>query len=145
MLFSARRLFELKQKYPKALVIAHPECTEAVLQYADVIGATSRLLDEVTTNLGVNEFIVATENGILHQMQKARPDAVLIQAPAEGSCACNECPYMKMNTLEKIKRALETLEPQVRLDARLIRTGALAPATHDRHHRRPPREVGGPL
>lgn len=115
VLFSARKLFELKARHPNALVIAHPECSEAILQYADVIGATSRLLDEVKNNRAKTEFIVATEDGIFHQMRKARPDAVLIQAPAEGSCACNQCPYMKMNSLEKIKTALERLEPKVEI------------------------------
>ncbi|MES2963063.1 MAG: quinolinate synthase NadA [Bdellovibrionota bacterium] len=119
VLFSARKLFELKSKHPKALVIAHPECSEAVLQYADVIGATSRLLHEVATNKTTTEFIVATEDGIFHQMKKQRPDAVLIQAPAEGSCACNQCPYMKLNSLEKIKAALETLEPKVTIEPAL--------------------------
>lgn len=119
VLFSARKLFELKAKHPNALVIAHPECSEAILQYADVIGATSRLLDEVKNNRSKTEFIVATEDGIFHQMRKARPDAVLIQAPAEGSCACNQCPYMKMNTLEKIKSALENLEPRVDVEPAL--------------------------
>ena len=119
VLFSARKLFELKEKHPGARVIAHPECDESVLQYADVIGATSRLLDEVKNNKAVKEFIVATEDGIFHQMKKARPDAVLIQAPAEGSCACNQCPYMKMNTLEKIRDALRSLNPAVAIDAHL--------------------------
>ena len=112
VLFSARKLHELKMEHPDAPVIAHPECDEAVLQYADVIGSTSRLLQEVKDN-PAKTFIVATEHGILHQMQKARPDATLIQAPAEGSCACNNCPYMKLNTLEKIEKALESLEPSV--------------------------------
>lgn len=119
VIFSARKLFELKAQHPRALVIAHPECSEAILQYADVIGATSRLLDEVRTNRSTNEFIVATEDGIFHQMRKVRPDAVLIQAPAEGSCACNQCPYMKMNSLEKIRRALETLNPAVDIEPAL--------------------------
>ena len=115
VLFSARRLFELKSAHPSALVLAHPECDETVLDYADVIGSTKRLLDEVVENKTCREFIVATEYGIFHQMQKARPDALLIQAPAQGSCACNECPYMKLNTLEKIAIALETLQPRVDL------------------------------
>jgi quinolinate synthase len=119
VLFSSRKLFELKSQHPTAVVLAHPECDEAVLNYADVIGSTKRLLDEVTNN-PAKQFIVATENGILHQMQKARPDALLIQAPAQGSCACNECPYMKMNTLEKIAQALETLEPQVSLSTEMM-------------------------
>jgi quinolinate synthase len=126
ILFSAQRLFELKEKHPNALVIAHPECDETVLRYADVIGATSRLLDEVKNNKAVNEFIVATEDGIFHQMRKVRPDATLIQAPAEGSCACNQCPFMKMNTLEKIRHALETMQPQVSVDARLAELGRVS-------------------
>jgi quinolinate synthase len=112
VLFSARRLHELKLEHPDARVLAHPECPEPVLEYADVVGSTSRLLEEVK-NHASKKFIVATEYGIFHQMQKARPEATLIQAPAEGSCACNECPYMKLNTLAKVKSALETLKPEV--------------------------------
>lgn len=116
--FSSRQLFEMKQKHPKAVVIAHPECTEAVLQYADVVGSTSKLLAEVQNN-PAKEFIVATETGILHQMKKSRPDATLMQAPAEN-CACNDCPYMKLNTLEKVRDALANLQPQVELPPELI-------------------------
>ncbi|MGE0528352.1 MAG: quinolinate synthase NadA [Bdellovibrionales bacterium] len=119
ILFSSRRLFELKSQHPKAVVLAHPECDEAVLQYADVIGSTKRLLDEVVQN-PARTFIVATEMGIFHQMRKARPDAVLVQAPAQGACACNECPYMKLNTLEKVERSLTSLEPEVTLPPGLI-------------------------
>lgn len=122
VLFSARKLFELKSQSPNALVLAHPECSEAVLQYADVIGSTSRLLEEVRTNKSVNEFIVATEDGIFHEMKKARPGVTLIQAPAEGSCACNQCPYMKMNSLEKIRTALLKLEPQVAIPEEFSKT-----------------------
>jgi quinolinate synthase len=119
VLFSAKRLFELIQEHPDAVVIAHPECDPQVLQYADVIGSTSRLLDEVKQN-PAKKFIVATETGILHQMKKARPDVELIQAPTgDTSCACNDCPFMKLNTLEKIKRALQSLQPQVALGDRL--------------------------
>ncbi len=119
ILFSSRKLFQLKTENPGAPVIAHPECDEAVLQYADVIGSTSRLLEEVKRN-PAQKFIVATEAGILHQMKKARPDVELIQAPSQGSCACNECPYMKLNTMEKVARCLETLSPQVQLPSDLI-------------------------
>lgn len=119
VLFSARKLFELKSQHPDAIVLAHPECDEAVLQHADVIGSTSRLLEEVAK--GENKkFIVATEAGIMHQMQKQNPEAELIQAPVTGNCACNECPYMKMNSLEKIANCLEKLEPQIRMPAELI-------------------------
>ncbi len=123
VLFSARKLFELKQQHPDALVLAHPESSEAVLQYANVIGATSRLLKEVVENHAVKKFIVATEDGIFHQMRKARPEVELIQAPAEGSCACNQCPYMKMNTLEKIRNSLRTLEPKVQIPPEFMESG----------------------
>jgi quinolinate synthase len=118
VLFSARKLFELIHENPDAVVIAHPECDESVLQYASVIGSTSRLLDEVQEN-PAKKFIVATEPGIFHQMKKNRPDAEIIQAPTDTSCACNNCPYMKMNTLAKIKLALENLEPEIVVSDRL--------------------------
>lgn len=119
VLFSARELYLLKKEHPEALVLAHPECGEQILEQADVIGSTSRLLKEVETN-PQKSFIVATEFGIFHQMKKLRPDVTLIQAPAGNHCACNECPYMKLNTLEKIRTALETLQPQIELKDSLI-------------------------
>lgn len=118
VLFSERKLFELKSEYPQALVLAHPECLEAILDQADVVGSTSALLKTVQEH-PAKVFIVATESGIFHQMKKARPDALFLQAPAEGSCACNECPYMKLNTLEKIKMALSDQRPSVELSASL--------------------------
>lgn len=125
VLFSQRKLFELKTKYPDAAVLAHPECTDAILEHADVIGATSKILEAALTR-SEKTFIVATEAGIIHQMKKARPDAEFIPAPPEGSCACNECPYMKLNTLEKIERALQTLSPQVTIPPEFV-TKALIP------------------
>ena len=119
ILFSAKRLHELIQDHPQAVVIAHPECEDSVLQLAQVVGSTSRLLQEVEKN-PAKKFIVATESGIFHQMKKLRPDVELIQAPVEDkSCACNDCPFMKLNTTEKIKRALQTLSPQVSLPENL--------------------------
>ncbi|MCB0367993.1 MAG: quinolinate synthase NadA [Bdellovibrionales bacterium] len=119
ILFNAKRLNEMIFENPDAIVIAHPECEETVLQYAHVIGSTSRLLEEVENN-PAKKFIVATETGIFHQMQKLRPDVTLLQAPVEDKgCACNNCPYMKLNTLEKIKLALETEQPQVDLASTL--------------------------
>ena len=119
ILFDAQRLYELTQKHPDAVVIAHPECEDAVLKYAHVIGSTSRLLEEVEKNPS-KKFIVATEQGIFHQMKKARPDVELIQAPIDdGTCNCNNCPFMKMNNLEKIVSALENLKPQVLLDEKV--------------------------
>jgi quinolinate synthase len=115
LLFSARRLEQLRARYPKARVLAHPECDEGILRQADVVGSTSRLLQEVKENREVQQFIVATELGIFHQMRLARPDAELIQSPPEGSCACAECPYMKLNTLEKIRNSLRDLSPQIEI------------------------------
>lgn len=113
LLFSARRLEQLRARHPDARVLAHPECDEGILRQSDVIGSTSHLLQEVRENRGVQKFIVATELGIFHQMRLARPDAELIQSPPEGSCACAECPYMKLNTLEKLRNSLRDLAPQV--------------------------------
>ncbi len=119
VLFNAKRLFNMIETNPDAVVIAHPECEDSVLQYAHVVGSTSRLLDEVKNN-PAKKFIVATETGIFHQMKKLRPDVELLQAPVlDEGCACNDCPYMKMNTLEKIKMALTTFKPAVQLDESL--------------------------
>jgi len=119
VLFNARKLYEMTLEHPDAVVIAHPECDETVLNYAQVIGSTSRLLEEVQKN-PAKKFIVATETGIFHQMQKLRPDIILIQAPVlDSGCSCNNCPYMKMNSMEKIKHALETFEPQIRMNETL--------------------------
>lgn len=113
VLFNAERLHRLISEHPDALVIAHPECEASVLSYANVIGSTSRLLEEVQNNKKHSKFIVATETGIFHQMRKLRPDAELIQAPGDENCSCNDCPYMKLNSLEKIASTLETLKPEV--------------------------------
>jgi len=119
VLFNAKRLQELIAQHPDAVVIAHPECDQSVLNYAHVIGATSKLLDEVIKN-PAKKFIVATETGIFHQMKKKRPDVELIQAPVmDENCACNNCPYMKMNSLEKIRWALQTFKPEVKMDESL--------------------------
>lgn len=113
VLFNAKKLYDLILQHPDAVVIAHPECDDSVLQHASVIGSTSRLLEEVEKNPS-KKFIVATETGIFHQMQKLRPDVTLIQAPVlDSGCSCNDCPYMKMNNMQKIKHALETFQPQV--------------------------------
>lgn len=126
VLFNAKRLNEMIFNHPDAVVIAHPECEENVLQFASVIGSTSRLLDEVQKN-PAKKFIVATETGIFHQMKKLRSDVELIQAPVEdASCACNNCPYMKLNSLEKIKAALETLKPEIILEPSLQNKARLA-------------------
>ena len=114
ILFNAKRLQEIISEHPDALVIAHPECDDEILKYASVIGATSKLLNEVETNKKHKKFIVATETGIFHEMQKRRPEAELIQAPVlDENCQCNDCPFMKMNSVEKIYHALKTFKPEV--------------------------------
>jgi quinolinate synthase len=113
ILFSAQRLFEMKRQHPNALVLSHPECDDGILSQSDVVGSTTRILETVLKAEANKEFIVATEDGIFHQMRKARPDVLLIQAPTDANCACNQCPYMKLNTLEKIRSALTNLSPQV--------------------------------
>ncbi|NUM88866.1 MAG: quinolinate synthase NadA [Bdellovibrionales bacterium] len=123
--FSERKLLELKTRHPEAEVVAHPECEEPVLRLADFIGSTTALL-KYTQNSPKREFIVVTEPGILHQMQKANPGKAYIPAPPDANCACNECPYMKRNTLEKVVRALETLSPEITISEDL-RGRALAP------------------
>lgn len=124
-LFNAKELHRLMQEHPDAVVIAHPECNEDILDYAEVVGSTSRLLKEVATN-PKKTFIVATEDGIFHQMQKSRPDVQLIQAPTGNLCACNHCPYMKLNTLEKIKATLLTQSPEVTLAPDVIEKARLS-------------------
>jgi quinolinate synthase len=110
--FSERKLIGLKTEFPKAKVIAHPECEANLLTHADFIGSTSALLKYVIES-DASEFIVATEAGILHQMQKRAPLKKLIAAPPNQNCACNECPFMKLNTLEKVAQALETGGPEI--------------------------------
>lgn len=110
--FSERKIIALKTAHPKAKLIAHPECEEGLLRLADYIGSTSNLLKYVIESPDL-EFIVATEAGILHQMQKKAPGKILIPAPPNQNCACNECPFMKLNTLEKVALALETGGPEI--------------------------------
>lgn len=111
---SADKLKMLQGKYPNAKLIAHPECQENVLDEADFIGSTSALLKFVKEN-DATEFIVATEVGIIHKMKQAVPNKKLIPAPAntDNTCACSECPYMKLNTLEKIHASLVHLQPEI--------------------------------
>ncbi len=124
VLFSAQQMHELKKQNPEALVIAHPECDEAVLGYADFVGSTSALLSTVESSPH-KKFIVATEDGILHQMKLKRPDAEFIQAPTNDGCACNQCPYMKRNNLEKIRDALRDLKPQISVEEALRKKAML--------------------
>lgn len=123
--FSYRKLTQLRLEHPDAEVIAHPECEEPILEMAGFIGSTSGLLKHVQKSPN-RKFIVATEPGILHQMQKYAPDKEYIPAPPEASCACNECPYMKLNTMEKLFLCMRNRAPEITLDP-IIMQQALAP------------------
>jgi quinolinate synthase len=123
--FSEKKLVQLKVEHPDALVIAHPECEKPVLDKADFIGSTTALLNFAVQN-PAKKFIVVTEAGILHQMQKAAPEKIFIPSPPNANCACNECPYMRRNTLEKLLQALETLTPEINI-AENVRKAALLP------------------
>ena len=117
-IFSLEKITRLKHRHPNAKVIAHPECEEAVLQVADFIGSTTGLLKFSKTD-SATEFIVATETGILPQMQPASPDQTFIPAPPNNSCACNDCPHMKLNTLEKLYLCLKYELPEILMDEEL--------------------------
>jgi quinolinate synthase len=116
--FSHRKLIGLKARHPNAKIIAHPECEDHVLDMADYIGSTSRLLEYATTSEHT-EFIVATEPGIITQMQLKAPDRTYIPAPPEENCACNECPYMRLNTMEKLYLCLRDMTPELTMDEEL--------------------------
>ncbi len=124
-IFSERKLVDLKLNYPQADIIAHPECEANVLRHADYIGSTTGLLKYVQQS-DRQEFIVVTESGVIHQMQKATPFKKFIPAPPNNSCACNECPYMRLNTLEKVYLAMKNRSPEIILDEQ-IRQLALKP------------------
>lgn len=115
--FSVEKIVELKNKYPDAAVLAHPECKGVVLKLADVVGSTAALL-KYAVNSDHKNFIVATESGILHEMQKKCPQKTFIPAPPNDStCACNECSYMRLNTLEKLYNCLRDESPEIKVDA----------------------------
>ena len=118
-IFSREKITKLKVRHPNAKVIAHPECEEPILELADFIGSTTGLL-KYTLQDSSTEYIVATETGILHQMQKSAPHKMFIAAPPNNSCACNDCPHMKLNTLEKLYLAMKYEEPEIIMDAKII-------------------------
>ena len=118
-IFSLEKIIKLKIRHPKAKVIAHPECEEAVLRVADYIGSTTGLLKYSVDNTAT-EFIVVTETGILHQMQKNSPHKTFIPAPPNNSCACNDCPHMKLNTLEKLYLCMEYETPEIMMEESMI-------------------------
>lgn len=114
--FSLEKIVALKKEHPSAQVLAHPECPGHLLMVADKIGSTAVLLDYAVAS-DCKEFIVATESGILHKMQAMCPDKTFIPAPPNDStCACNECSFMKLNTLQKVADSLRTLSPAIEVD-----------------------------
>ncbi len=117
-IFSLEKIMKLKARHPKAKLIAHPECEEPILRQADYIGSTTGLL-KYTQKDDAIEYIVATETGILHQMQKESPHKTFIPAPPDNSCACNDCPHMKLNTLEKLYLCMEYETPEIIMDEQL--------------------------
>lgn len=117
-IFSLEKIVKLKQQHPNAKFIAHPECEEEVLKLADFIGSTTGLL-KYSMESDADEFIVATETGILHQMEKASPHKKFIPAPPDNGCACNDCPHMKRNTLEKIYLCMKYELPEITMDEEL--------------------------
>jgi quinolinate synthase len=123
-IFSVKKISDLKLRYPNAKFIAHPECEEPVLRMADFIGSTTALL-KYTHSSPSKEFIVGTESGILHQMKISSPDKVFIPAPPETNCACNDCPFMKLNTLEKLYLCMEYETPEILMAPELIEKGRI--------------------
>ena len=117
-IFSLEKITKLKVRHPNAKLIAHPECEEAILAVADYIGSTTQLLKYSQTDTN-QEYIVATETGILHQMQQASPNKTFIPAPPNNNCACNDCPHMKLNTLEKLYLCMMYEQPEIKMDETL--------------------------
>jgi quinolinate synthase len=118
-IFSLEKITKLKAQHPNALLLSHPECEAALLDISDFIGSTTAILN-YSKKSDAKEFIVATETGIIHQMQKASPYKTFIPAPPNNTCACNDCPHMKLNTLEKIYIALKYEQPEIFMDKQLI-------------------------
>jgi quinolinate synthase len=110
--FSEREIVRLKVQYPDAKLAAHPECPEPILAHADHVGSTRSILNYVTTAPG-KTFLIATEEGIIHQMKKLAPDREFIPVPPDNGCRCNECPFMKLNTLEKLYLCLRDERPEI--------------------------------
>jgi quinolinate synthase len=124
--FNARKIAKMQAAYPNAILIAHPECEAAVLDQAAFIGSTLALLKYVQTHTEQKQFIVTTEVGILHQMRKSRPDAEFICSPPNSGCECANCPYMRLNTLEKLYLCMRDGQPEILMDEEL-RQKALIP------------------
>jgi len=123
-LIASEKIIDLKLQFPDAKLIAHPECKGPVLVLADFIGSTTALLDYTKKNKA-SKFIVATETGIIHQMKKNSPEKEFIIVPADETCACNDCPYMKLNTLDKLYSCLKDEKPEIKLSAEIIEKARL--------------------
>ena len=117
-IFSLEKIVRLQEEFPNAKLVSHPECEESLLKISDFVGSTTQILNYVKTS-EFQEFIVATETGILHQMQKDSPHKTLIPAPPENNCACNDCPHMKLNTLEKLYLCMRYELPEITMDETL--------------------------
>ena len=124
-IFSERELIRLKTRNPEALVLAHPECDENILRHSDHIGSTTSII-KFGKESKQQQFIIATEPGVIHQMEKESPHKTFIPLPTNDGCACNECPHMRLNTLEKMVTALEKMEPEITLTEE-VRLKALVP------------------
>lgn len=123
--FSVEKIIELKNQYPEAKVLVHPECKGAVVKLADKVGSTAALL-QYSIKDSANVFIVATESGILHEMQKACPEKTFIPAPpSDSTCACNECSYMKLVTMQKLYDCLLNESPEIHVDAEVAEKAIL--------------------
>lgn len=114
--FSEKKMLQLKMEHPNAEIVAHPECEEAILRHANFIGSTTALLKYVESS-SIEQFIVVTESGIIHQMEKQVPNKLFIPAPPDANCQCNECPHMRLNTLEKLYLAMKNRTPEITLPA----------------------------
>jgi quinolinate synthase len=117
-IFSLEKILRLKTRYPEAKLLAHPECEETILKIADFIGSTTQILKYAVKD-DAKEYIVATETGIIHQMEKDAPHKNFIPAPPDNSCACNDCPHMKLNTLEKLYLCMKYEMPEITMDENL--------------------------
>lgn len=118
-IFSREKILKLKLEYPEAEIIAHPECEQHILDLSDFIGSTTALL-KYTINSENKTFIVATETGIIHQMEKNSPEKLFIPAPPNNSCECNDCPYMKLNTMDKLYNCLKNETPEINTDLKIL-------------------------
>ena len=124
-IFSERELIRLKTRNPDALILAHPECDENILRHSDHIGSTTSII-KFASESNLEKFIIATEPGVIHQMEKESPNKTFIPLPTNDGCACNECPHMRLNTIEKMVTALDTMSPEIILSDD-YRLKALAP------------------